>query len=86
MRMNETIEVDGLAAQAIAAACEDARSSGLQLANYKLVLAEEPDDYSASWVTKGKPQGHRGALPGLPEPSLLIEKRAGRILRKQLSR
>lgn len=86
MRMNETIEVDGLAAQAIAAACEDARSSGLQLANYKLVLAEEPDDYSASWVTKGEPQGHRGALPGLPEPSLLIEKRAGRILRKQLSR
>jgi len=86
MRMNETIEVDGLAAQAIAAACEDARSSGLQLANYKLVLAEESDDYSASWVAKGKPQGHRGALPGLPEPSLLIEKRAGRILRKQLSR
>ncbi len=39
-------------------------SSGLQLANYKLVLAEESDDYSASWVAKGKPQGHRGALPG----------------------
>lgn len=67
--MNETIEVDGLAAQAIAAACEDARSSGLQLENYKLVLAEESDDYSASWVAKGKPQGHRGALPACPNPA-----------------
>jgi len=84
--MNVTIEVDGLAAQAIAAACADARSSGLQLENYKLVLAEESGDYSASWVAKGKPQGYRGALPGLPEPNLLIEKRAGRVLRKQISR
>jgi hypothetical protein len=65
--MNETIEVDGLATQAITAAYEDARSSGLSLENYK-------------------PQGHRGALAGLPEPSLLIEKRAGRVLQKHLSR
>ncbi|MGJ7504818.1 hypothetical protein ACSFBF_30975 [Variovorax sp. ZT5P49] len=84
--MNEIIEVDALVAQAIAVAYEDAKSSGLQLENYKLFLVEEAGGYRVSWVAKDKPQGHRGALPSLPEPELLIEKGAGRILQKHLSR
>ncbi|SEF35476.1 hypothetical protein ABL840_25430 [Variovorax sp. NFACC27] len=79
-------EVDGLVAQAIARACEDAKSLGLPFENYKLVLVEQSNAYNVSWEAKGKPQGHRGALPGLVEASLLIEKSSGRLLQKHLSR
>lgn len=85
-RMNEIIEVDGLVAQAIAVAWEDGRSSGLRFENYKLVLVDASDGYRVTWEASNKPQGHRGALPGLAEPQLLIDKSSGRVLQKHLSR
>ncbi|KQX29283.1 hypothetical protein [Variovorax sp. Root434] len=84
--MNKTIEVDGLAVQAIAIACDDAKSSGLHLENYKLVMVEGPDEYSVSWEAKSKPQGHRGALPGLAELCLRIGKSGGGTFQKHWSR
>jgi len=84
--MNEIIEVDGLVAQAIAVAWEDGKSSGLLLENYRLVLSDASDGYRVSWKASNKPQGHRGALPGLAEPQLLIDKISGRVLQKHLSR
>lgn len=85
-KMNDPIEADAMVAQAIAVAYEDAKASGLQLDKYKLVVIEEPSGYSVSWVAKDKPRGQRGSLPGMPEPSLLIEKGTGKILQKHLSR
>ena len=85
-KMNELFEADALMAQAIAVAYEDAKSSGLQFEKYKLVVIEEPRGYNVAWVAKDKPRGHRGSLPGVPEPSLLIEKGTGRVLQRHFSR
>lgn len=87
--MKEIIEVDGLVAQAIAVAWEDGKSSGLLFENYKLVLSDASDafdGYRVAWKASNKPQGHRGALPGLVEPQLPIEKFSGRVLQQHLSR
>jgi hypothetical protein len=85
-KMNEPFETDATMAQAIAVAYEDAKSSGLPLEKYKLVVIEEPGGYNVSWVAKDKPRGHRGSLPGTPEPTFLIEKSTGRVLQRGFSR
>lgn len=84
--MNDPFEVDALMAQAIAAACEHVKSSGLQFEKYKLVVLEQPGAYNVSWVFRDKPRGYRGSLPDMPEPCLLIERGTGRVLLEHFTR
>lgn len=57
------------------------------LAAKAIAVAWEDGKSRLAWKASNKsPQGHRGALPGLAEPRLLIDKFSVRVLQKHLSR
>ena len=80
------MEITSFEIKAIVSASNYAEMEKLNLENYHITLTEELDAYHVSFIAKNKPPGYRGSFQGIPEPTLILDKETGGIVKKYLSR
>lgn len=84
--MRKVIPLTAPELRAIATACEHLKTVGVDIEKYEANLTEDLGNYHFCITAINKKKGFRGALPNLPEFTLVIEKNTGQIIEKFFTR